>query len=512
MRKATFIIPVLNASGRLNETLNSIIAQCGEEAQIICLVDSAVYSFTRESAARDCASVMFLKSDFKSEGVARILNRGISLSEGDVIFFITQPVILLPGLVDTYIKNLLSHESIGYVYGNFIEETGPDKEVVREVKTDNFDYSEASQIGPVRAIKREVLDAVGYYDSGLKHSFDYDLRLRIFERFEITRVEELLYKVTNNVSEARSNDPVKPLYCYIPSNDNPQNYSYLQYNHEEEKEYRESCFGSLKRRGAFLTHSSIPVECNHGDTNGPQVSVIIPLYNRAEYIGGAIESVLNGAWKDFEIIIVDNGSSDGSVGAVEKYLNEGNITLLKIKATNTAGALNLGIRHARGKYICQLDSDDLYTPKTLGTLYSYMESNPGSALGVSYYDCIGPDDQALAEYGVVRHPEYDRNNLIRTDGLGAARIWHRCVLEELGGFDEENLGSYGEDYDLALKISEKYDILRIPYVLYHYRMNHKRAEEKTDYLMRHAKKTFARRSVIMRRRLINGASGEDGTP
>jgi hypothetical protein len=64
----------------------------------------------------------------------------------------------------------------------------------------------------------------------------------------------------------------------------------------------------------------------------------------------------------------------------------------------------------------------------------------------------------------------------------------------------------------ALKISEKYDILRIPYVLYRYRMNHKRAEEKTDYLMRHAKKTFARRSAIMRRRLINGASGEDGTP
>jgi glycosyltransferase involved in cell wall biosynthesis len=240
--------------------------------------------------------------------------------------------------------------------------------------------------------------------------------------------------------------------------------------------------------------------------------VIIPLYNRAEYIGRAIESVLNGAWKDFEIIIVDNGSSDGSVGAVEKYLNEGNIMLLKIEVNNTAGALNLGIRHARGKYICQLDSDDLYTPETLGALYSYMESNPGSALGVSYYDCIGPDDQALAEYGVVRHPEYDRNNLIRTDGLGAARIWHRCVLEELGGFDEENLGSYGEDYDLALKISEKYDILRIPYVLYRYRMNHKRAEEKTDYLMRHAKKTFARRSAIMRRRLINGASGEDGTP
>ncbi|MGH7892238.1 MAG: glycosyltransferase family A protein, partial [Thermodesulfobacteriota bacterium] len=147
MRKTTIIIPVLSASDRLNETLNSIIAQGEAETQIICLVDSAVYSLTRESAARDCASVLFLKSDFKSEGAARILNGGISHSEGAAVFLITQPVILLPGLVDKYIMALLSHESTGYVYGNFIEETGPDKEVIREVKTDNFDYSEASQIG-----------------------------------------------------------------------------------------------------------------------------------------------------------------------------------------------------------------------------------------------------------------------------------------------------------------------------------------------------------------------------
>jgi len=504
MSNATFIIRVLNASGGLNEPLRSVIAQCREEAQIICLVDSAVYKYTRESAVRDCPSVQFLESDFESEGPARILNRGISLSEGDAIFLITQPVVLLPGLVDTYIKKLLSHESIGYVYGNFIEETGPDKkEVLREVKTDNFDFSEASEIGPVRAVKREVFDAVGCYDSGLKHSFDYDLRLRIFERFEIARVEEPLYKVTNNVSEARPNDPMKPLYGYIPSNENSQKYSYLQYIHDEESEYRESCYGSLKRRGAFLTHGPIPVICDHNDTNPPQISVVIPLFNRAEYIGRAIESVLNGAWKDFEIIIVDNGSSDGSVGVVEKYLDKGNISLLNIDVCNTAGALNLGLRHARGKYICQLDSDDLYTPETLGTLHSYMESNPDFALGVSYYDCIGADDGILPEYGIVMHAEYERNNLIRTDGLGAARIWHRCVMEELGGYDDINLGSYAEDYDLGLKVSELYGVLRIPRVLYHYRMNHKRAEDKTDYLTRHSKKTFARKSAVLRRQKIN---------
>lgn len=490
MRKTTFILPVPNAFAGLNETLKSIFAQCGEEAQIICLVDSAVYSQTSESAARDCASVMFLESDFKSEHAGSILNRGIALSEGDAIFLITRPVILLPGFVINYIKYLYSKESIGYVYGNYTEERAQGEEAVI-AKTDNFDYSEASVIGPVHAIRREVFDAVGYYDSGLKYSFDYDLRLRIFERFEIARVEEPLYRVIYAGENPGAKDPEYP------------DRSYLYYTQEGEGEYREACYVSLKRRGAFLTQGLIPVHCGHIDTNAPQISVVIPLFNRAEYIGKAIESVLYGAWKDFEIIIIDNGSSDGSVGAVEKYLSEGNIVLLKNKVNNTAGALNLGLRHARGKYICQLDSDDLYTPETLGTLHSYMESNPDFALGVSYYDCVGPDDRILPERGIVRHTEYDRNNLLRTDGLGAARIWHRCVMEELGGFDEINLGSYAEDYDLALKVSERYGVLRIPHLLYHYRMNHKQAGEKADYIITHSKKTFARRSAVLRRQKIN---------
>jgi GT2 family glycosyltransferase len=104
----------------------------------------------------------------------------------------------------------------------------------------------------------------------------------------------------------------------------------------------------------------------------------------------------------------------------------------------------------------------------------------------------------------VKHEEYDRNNILRTDGVGAARIWRRTVLEEMNGFDEINLGSYAEDYDIVLRVTEKYDILRIPYVLYHYRINHKEIGEEADYILRHEKKTFARRSAIKRRQMING--------
>jgi GT2 family glycosyltransferase len=486
-------MPVPNTSARSDETLKSIFAQCGEEDQTICLVDSSVYSVLRESVSGDLASVLFVESDFKSEHPGSILNRGIALSEGNAIFLITQPVILLPGFVTSYIKCLYSRESIGYVYGNYIEERALGEDTVI-AKTDNFDYSEASVIGPVQAMKKEVFDAVGYYDCGLKYSLEYDLRLRIFERFEIARVEEPLYRVLYTVSNPA-----------LRGSANPKR-SYLDYNQEEEGEYRDSCYASLKRRGAFL--SGPPVRATEGtskDPAGPEISVVIPLYNREKYIGRTIESVLKSEWKRYEIIIVDNGSTDGGFEAASKYTGRGDITVLRSEiACNTAAALNAGIRHARGKYICQLDSDDLYTSDALSIMYEYMESNPGFALGVSYYDCIGPDDNVLEGYCVVKHEEYDRNNILRTDGVGAARIWRRTVLEEMNGFDEINLGSYAEDYDLVLRVTEKYDILRIPYVLYHYRINYKEIGEEADYILRHEKKTFARRSAIERRQMING--------
>ena len=95
-------------------------------------------------------------------------------------------------------------------------------------------------------------------------------------------------------------------------------------------------------------------------------------------------------------------------------------------------------------------------------------------------------------------------NLLRTDGVGHARIWHRCALERLGGFDEDHLGNYAEDYDLQLKLSERYEVLRIPHVLYRYRMNHKKPGENIDYCERHAKKTRARREAVERRQRLTG--------
>jgi glycosyltransferase involved in cell wall biosynthesis len=310
----------------------------------------------------------------------------------------------------------------------------------------------------------------------------------------MAHVEKPLYKVVDSKLHSVSDEKIKSLYCFIPWNQDSYQYSYLLYEQEKEMEYRESCFRSLKRRDAFLTHPVSSLICPHQRLKAPLISIVIPLFNRSQFIGKAIDSVLKNTWKNFEIIIVDNGSSDDSVEVVKSYMRGKNIRLFSNDRNNIARALNLGVKMAKGKYICELGSDDLYTPKTLEILFSYMESNPNCALGVSYYDRIGPYDEPLPDFGVIKHSEYDRNNLIRTDGVGAARIWHRCILEELGGFDEDNLGNYGEDYDLQLKVSEKYEILRIPLVLYHYRKHSENTDKTIDFKTRHFKKNPSEKS------------------
>lgn len=498
MIKAGFVILMTGPPDRLDETLRSITAQAEDGPEIICIVDEAWRESAAEIIERSSVPVTVIYSDLASEGIGGALNRGISLSGSDAIFLITQAVALPPGFVAACTGKLYSGDSVGFVYGSYTEETGESEEVFIYARTDNYDYAESSHVGPVRAIKKEVFDTVGYYDPALKYAFDYDLRLRIFEKYEIAALGGAPYRVLHTGDET-SHDPARPREPYT------------HYSPEKEAEFREACYASLRRRGAFLTQRPARAPSGKALTpDGPEISVVIPLYNREAYIGRTIESVLESEWKRYEIIVVDNGSTDGSFEAASKYIDAGRVTVLRSEASgNTAAALNTGIRHARGKYISQLDSDDLYTSDALSIMYDYMESNPGFALGVSYYDHIGSDDRVLEEYGIVKHEEYDRNNILRTDGVGAARIWRRSVIEEMNGFDEVELGSYAEDYDLVLRVTEKYDILRIPRVLYHYRINHKETGEEAGYILRHEKKTSARKSAILRRRMINaGRKGE----
>jgi glycosyltransferase involved in cell wall biosynthesis len=238
-------------------------------------------------------------------------------------------------------------------------------------------------------------------------------------------------------------------------------------------------------------------------------SVVIPVLNRVKFVGNAIDKVLEGTFHDFEIILVDNGSTDGTYELIEEYTRrDPRVRLQRGTGSSIASALNDGIRAARGKYICQLDSDDQYAQTTLERMIGHLESHPNCGLAISYYRLMDEHGKVIEDVSPITHSGYSRNQILRRDGAGAVRIFPKAVLEEFGLYDEEHYGNFGEDYDMVLKTGEKYDVDRVHDVLYFYRRHSDNTDVIRDPEMKYHNKNRARQVALRRRMKINEDLGK----
>jgi glycosyltransferase involved in cell wall biosynthesis len=272
---------------------------------------------------------------------------------------------------------------------------------------------------------------------------------------------------------------------------------------EHERQTETVFYAALKRRNAWLEseRTAVPPPTLNAS---PLVSIITPVYNRASFVDDAIASVQRSTLADWEHIVVDNGSTDGTREVVRKLAaSDSRIRLIENDRNIIAFSLNLALRHARGKYVSQLDSDDEYLPHTLQSMVDALDTHPTWALAISYYELMDEVGRSLPDFGIIKHLEYNRNNILRVDGAGAVRCWHRSVIEEMGGFNEKDFPNYGEDYDLVLKVSERYEIGRVHEICYRYRRHEGNTDMLRDPLTKLRSKTLARESALKRRRKLN---------
>lgn len=120
------------------------------------------------------------------------------------------------------------------------------------------------------------------------------------------------------------------------------------------------------------------------------ISVIIPLYNKQSQIHATLESVLRQSYADYEIVVVDDGSTDGSVAIVESF-NEARLRLIRQENGGVSAARNRGICEARGEYVAFLDADDLWEPDFLKTMQNLAERYPNCSVYACNYDFVLPD-------------------------------------------------------------------------------------------------------------------------
>jgi Glycosyltransferases involved in cell wall biogenesis len=187
-------------------------------------------------------------------------------------------------------------------------------------------------------------------------------------------------------------------------------------------------------------------------------SVVTSVYNGEEYIRRAVLSVIGQLEKDFEYIIVDNGSFDNTQSILRRIVSDNpdcNIKIISIKTNKgISGGRNAGIQQAEGKYVCFLDADDYWYPEKLKIVKETIQKREGIQAYCHWEDHVKVDEKKAGEYRDINNKDAYMDLLTMGNCLStSAMTIERQMIKEINGFDI-NLVSGEEDYDCWLRLAK----------------------------------------------------------
>lgn len=200
----------------------------------------------------------------------------------------------------------------------------------------------------------------------------------------------------------------------------------------------------------------------------PKVSVIIPAYNAAETIGRTIQSVLRQTFRDFEIVVIDDGSTDDTAARVAA-LGDPRIHLRSYENARLPAARNRGIAAARGEYLAFLDADDLWAETKIQTHVEVLEQRPDVGVVYSWTCTIDDHDRVLGRQRCVRWEGDVYSQILEGFFIGNASnsILRREVVDSVGAFDESL--DCGEDWEFLTRAASRWRFAVVPQDLVFYR-------------------------------------------
>ncbi|MDB9250752.1 glycosyltransferase family 2 protein [Halorubrum ezzemoulense] len=187
------------------------------------------------------------------------------------------------------------------------------------------------------------------------------------------------------------------------------------------------------------------------------VSVVIPTYNRSEFIKGAVETALNQTYEDLEVVVVNDGSTDDTRSELGAYEDRSDVTVLhNDRNQGISYSRNRGTKFAEGEYICILDDDDRWEPEKVEKQVSLMEQL-GTDYAVVYTGGVVIDD----DRNVVQQFNPSRSGDIYPEVLArwklnphSGHMIRKACFEDVGGFDPDLVS--GVDWDLSIRLAKKY--------------------------------------------------------
>ncbi len=225
----------------------------------------------------------------------------------------------------------------------------------------------------------------------------------------------------------------------------------------------------------------------------PTITILMPAYNAEKYIKEAIDSVLNQTYTNFELIVVDDGSTDKTLQIVSAY-EDARIQLICIKHGGVSKALNEGLAIAKGKYIARFDSDDLCYPNRLERQFQFMEKHPDYVVIGTDADYMLEDGNYLFQFSCIghTHEEIERKLFFYCPFIHSSVMYRKDSVLEVGGYSL--LAHNFEDYFLWIKLIQHGKLCNLPESLISVRFNP--ASVTIDERWRGKRFRYLKRSVI----------------
>jgi glycosyltransferase involved in cell wall biosynthesis len=202
----------------------------------------------------------------------------------------------------------------------------------------------------------------------------------------------------------------------------------------------------------------------------PLVSIITPVYNGEQYLLETIESALAQTYKNFELLIVNDGSTDNSAAIIKPFLKDSRVIYIEQKNAGVAAARNTAIKQARGKYIGFLDQDDLWLSNKLEVQIAVLEQDESIALVHSRQDFIDSQGNKIDYDWVTGVSGYCFEDMFKKNRIAVLTVLIRkTIFDEIGLFNEKFSGA--DDYHMWLRVTIKHPISYIDQALAFYRFH-----------------------------------------
>lgn len=198
-----------------------------------------------------------------------------------------------------------------------------------------------------------------------------------------------------------------------------------------------------------------------------KVSIIITAHNYAKWLPQALDSALHQNFDHFEVVVVDDGSTDQTPEVLETYREHGNLNIIRTEGLGLAAACNRGISEAHGEYIIRLDADDYFDESILLVLARYLDKHPN--VGMVFCDYYTVDAHGEIIDQARRQKVNDEVELLDRPALAAGAMYRRTCYDAIGGYNEAI--RFQEDYDFWINFIEKFQVRNVSLPLMYYRQH-----------------------------------------